>query len=272
MKQVLVIAHATDAGAALVAARLRSELGAQAVHMVRPEVLSLARWSHRVDEHGRASTHLTLPGKPPMYSGDIGAALNRIRYLPVTRFQHSPQKDRDYAGVELQALVASWLAELGERAIHPVRRHPWVTPSLPQQYWASAAAACGLPVAPRTITTSQRGRSAGNGAHDATPSLRQSLPAEHIQAHCVVGDAMMRPAGSVLVAGDQFEGTLSRRYGAQCRMAARALGFPLMEFRFAPAAGDVALVDVDPLPPIDRPTIVEATCRLVISRMEQEAA
>lgn len=272
MKQVLVIAHATDAGAALVAARLRSELGAQAVHMVRPETLSLVKWSHRLDARGRASTHLTLPGKPPLYSSDIGAALNRIRDLPVTRFQHASPKDCDHAGAELQALVASWLAELGERAIHPVRRHPWVTPSLSPQHWASAAAACGLPVAQRTIETSERWRSPGDGAHDATTSRPRSLYGEHIGAHWVVGNAMRRPAGSVLVAGDQFEGSLSRRFGAQCRMAARALGFPLLEFRFAPAAGDVALVDVDPLPPIDRPTIVEATCRLLISRMEREAA
>ena len=272
MRQALVIAHATDAGAASVAARLRSGLGAEAVHVVRPEVLSLARWSHRVDEHGRASTDMTLPGRPPIYSGDIGAALNRIRYLPVPRFQRSSPKDRDYAGAELQALIASWLAGLGERAIHAVRRHPWLTPSLPAQHWASAAAACGLPVARRSITTSERWRLPGESMHGPLPSAGTSCYEEHARLRYEDNERHMTLAGSVLVAGDQIEGTLVRQFGTQCLAAARALGFALLEFRFALVAGGAALVDVDPLPPIERPTEVEATYRLIVSRLQLEWA
>ncbi len=270
MKQVLVIAHATDAGAASVAARLRRELGAQAVHLVRPEALSLARWSHRVDEHGHASTNVTLPGKLPLYSADIGVALNRIRYLPVVRFQRSSPKDRDYAGAELQALVASWLAELGERAIHTVRRYPWVTPSLPAQHWASAAAACGLPVAMRRITTSERWRLPGDGLHGEIRSACASYNDTRAQMQGEGNEGQISLAGSVLVAGNQVEGTLARQFGARCHAAARTLGFALLEFQFALVAGNPALVEVDPLPLIERPAAVEVTYRLVMSRLNPE--
>jgi hypothetical protein len=248
MKQVVVLAHATDAGAASVAGRLRRQLGPASVMVLRPEALSLARWSHRVDEQGHAFTRISLPGMPPLSSADVGILLNRIRYLPVARFRHSSAKDRDYAGAEMEALVASWLAELGDRAVHVVRSHPWVTPSIPVQRWASVAAAHGLPVAPHTITTSERWRSLSTVA-GAAPR----------------GEAMACTE-SALVAGDEVEGPLSERFGAECIATAHALRcFPLLEFHFA--KGVENLVAVDPMPPLERAAAVEATCRLVTARL-----
>src|SRR5262249_31759455 len=123
-----------------------NELGAERVGVARPEVLSLARWSHRVDAHGRASTRVALPRLGTLDTSSIGAVLNRIQHLAVPRFRRAPAKDREYAGAELQALVASWLAEHGARVVPSSRRHPCVTPGLPWQHWASAAAVHGLPI------------------------------------------------------------------------------------------------------------------------------
>src|SRR5262245_29560283 len=95
---VLILAHATDVGAALVAGELARELGARAVRVVRPEILSLARWSQRVDANGGASTRIELPLGQPLANVELLAVLNRIRYLPVPRFQRASAKDRDYAG------------------------------------------------------------------------------------------------------------------------------------------------------------------------------
>jgi len=250
---VLILAHATDAGAAMVAEELACELGSVAVRVVRPEALSLARWSQRVDARGGASTRIELPFGQPLADAGLPAVLNRIRYLPVPRFQRASAKDRDYAGAELQAIVASWLNELGERVVHSVRRHPWVTPTLPLQHWASAAAAAGLPVAARTIATSP---------HTAAASI-MSPKASTVKP---VGYVI---TGTVLVAGNEVGGSLASRYGARCLAAASALGFALLEFRFAFEEGDIVLVDADPLPPLFEPWAAAMTGALLKSIARQ---
>jgi hypothetical protein len=249
---VLVLAHAADAGAAAVAAWLARESGPQAVRIVRPEALSLSRWSQRVDARGRASTRIVPSRAPPLASAEVGAVLNRIRYLPAPRFHRASGKDQEYAGAELQAVVASWLAELGDRVVHAVRRHPWVTPLLPLQHWARAAAACGLPVAARTLANSPRAYGSRGGRSDF-PNAAD----DHIAG---IG---MIAAGTVVVAGNEVGGALSARYGPSALAAARALEFPLLEFRFAIEKNETVLVEVDPLPPLAEPWAAALVGRLL---------
>src|SRR5262245_13199831 len=137
MRTVVILAHAADNGAASVADSIARETGGEAVTLVRPETLSLARWSHRVHSGGGASTRIELPYGQLLESGNVGAVLNRVRYLPVPRFHRSSAKNREYAAAEMQAVIASWLAGLGGRVVHVVRRHAWVSPTLPRQHWAS---------------------------------------------------------------------------------------------------------------------------------------
>jgi hypothetical protein len=253
---IVVLAHAPDSGAASVVAWLARELGPEIVRVVRPEALSRARWSHHIDAHGRASTRLTLPDAEPLVSAEASAVLNRIRYLPMPGFRRASAKDRDYAGAELQAVVASWLASFGDRAIHAVRRHPWVTPMLPLQLWASAAAACGLPVAARTIANSTRVQGADSGVACGD------------EADLAKGVS----AGTVLVAGSDVGGALVDRYGTPCLAAARLLGFPLMEFRFAVEGHNTRLVWVDPLPPLVEPWAAALTGKLLRSLLREESS
>jgi hypothetical protein len=242
---ILVLAHATDAGAASVAAWLAREHGAEAVRTLRPEVLSLARWSQHIDPHGRSSARLAPATAQPLADAEVGAVLHRICYLPMPAFSRATAKDRDYAAAELQAVVAGWLAGFGDRAIHSLRRHPWVTPTLPLQRWAKAAVACGLPVAGRTIASSPRARVAGN---DADP-------------------AGWPPAGTVLVAGSGVGGPLADEYGARCLAAARLLDLPLLEFCFAVEDRGRRLVQVDPMPPLVEPWSVALVGRLLGSHL-----
>lgn len=230
---VLVIAHAGDAGASAVAAWLANELGAERVGVARPEALSLARWSHRVDAQGRASTRIVLPRMGTLDTSGIGAVLNRIRHLAAPRFRRAPAKDREYAGAELQALVASWLAEHGDRVVPSLRRHPCVMPGLPWQHWASAAAAHGLPVRSTPVPGPVPGPTAG------WPTGDQAI------------DVATGPTSTVLVAGDRVGGALADRHGRACRAMAASLGFPLLEFRFAVEGARDALVAVDPFPALD---------------------
>jgi hypothetical protein len=259
---ILVLAHTEDRGAASVAGWLERELGSRHVRIIRPEALSLGQWSHRVDANGHASTRVSLPKAKPLASADVGAVLNRIRYLPAPRFHGASVKDREYASVELQAVVASWLAELGDRVVHAVRRQPVVTPSLPLQHWAVAAAACGLPVARRVIASSPRARVASApGRPDCSidGGRRGAAPARHGGADPFEGVLY----GKVLVAGDDAGGALSDHCGQSAVETSRRLGFPLLEFQFAVAEGDTVLVDVTPLPELFEPWAAAMAGRLL---------
>lgn len=258
---ILILAHAGDDGAALTAKWLRRELRPQAVRFVRPEALSLARWSHRVDARGRASTRFAPPRAHPVASADIGAVLNRIRHLPVPGFRRATAKDQAYAAAELQAVVASWLAELGDRVVHAVRHHPFVTPVLSLQRWATVAAACGLPVAARSFATSARAAAADQPLANADGSGHGRDGSAGASSHC--------GGGTVLVAGEDADGLLAHRYGACAIRAARQLGFPLLEFRFAVQANETVLVEVDPLPPLTEPWGAALAGRLLRSLAEQ---
>ncbi len=219
---LLVLAHASDAGAASVAASVRSLLSGWPIEVwtVRPESLGLAQWSHTVDAQGSARTRLLLPGRPALHSGQIRAVFNRIQHLPVPQFSQAPPKDRDYAALELQALVLSWLAACGNCVVQPLRSQPWLVPQLPRLHWASAAARCGLPVASWRFGGGEDGTDGGKPGWDAT----------------------------VLVAGTQTTGVLAGRLGVACVATAQNLGFTLLEFRFSRRAEGNVLVDVCPHP------------------------
>jgi hypothetical protein len=242
---VLVLAHAADAGAASVAGRLASALGPERVRLMRPEALTLAKWTHRVTDRGQASTRLEAPGHAPLSSTDVGAVLNRIRYLPAPRFRRSPAKDRDYACAEQHALVASWLAGLGQRVVHGVRTHPWVTLWMPRQHWSHAAARCGLPVAHCVYNSAPRMRALaepGRSEDDA---------------------ALLEVTGTVLVAGETAGGDMADRFRPACIAMARALRLPLLECRFGLDRGEVALVHADPYPTLSEPWAASLTADLL---------
>ncbi|MEO5794433.1 MAG: hypothetical protein ABIQ42_05045 [Rhodoferax sp.] len=233
---VLVLAHASDAGAASVTASVRTLLSGSAIEVwaVRPESLSLATWSHTVDEHGCAHTRLVLPGRPALHSAQIRAVFNRIQHLPVPQFSQAHAKDRDYAAMELQALVLSWLAACGDCVVQPLRSQPWLVPQLPLLHWASAAARCGLPVAPRHADTVAE-------PWDAT----------------------------VLVAGTLTTGILAGRLGVACVATAQNLGFTLLEFRFHRGAGGTVLVDVSPHPALSDLEDIDAVARCLADLAER---
>lgn len=251
---VVILAHAIDSGAESVAASLVRRFGPRAVQIVRPEMLSLASWSHRVDSSGRATTRLMLPNAEPIEDARVAAILNRIRYLPVPRFHRACAKDRDYAGAEMQALVASWLAGFGKRVVHVVREHPWLTPALPRQHWAAAAAACRLPVAVRIVGSSSR-------MLRSRAVLREQDDERSIPHEAVANGA----ASAVLVAGNRAGGLLASTFGSRCLRVAHMLGFPLLEFRFASEGGTTVLSEVDPLPSLIEPWATALTVDLLES-------
>lgn len=226
---ILILAHATDAGAASVAAELHRRLGSDAVLLLRPEVLGLAQWSHRIDDCGTAVTRLRLPSGIEVDSRLLRAVLHRIQVLPMARFRRAPPKDRDYAAAELQAVVASWLAGLGDRVVPSVRRRASLNLVVSPIHWAVAAVSSGLPV----------NISAGRPLHSGPVN------------------------GTVVVAGQEVGGVLAGRYGAACHATAAALEAPLVEFRFAASGGRSMLIETNLLPSMVDPSTASMVARLL---------
>lgn len=139
----MILAHPLDVGAQAVASMLAPVLGHR-LKLLRPEWLGQLRWSQRLSEKGISRTLLHWRGGHCLDSREIGLVWNRIRLLPQAAFRSSTAQDRDYAGAELQALVASWLAELGERVEPQMRRHASVMPMLHHLHWSAVASRCGF--------------------------------------------------------------------------------------------------------------------------------
>lgn len=244
---ILILAHSNDTGAAAVAAALRGLIGqheggnpsarstsdvatagervglkpsdATEVWLVRPEALCMARWSHTVDEFGKTTSRLSLPGKPTLGEEQIKAVLNRLHDLFAPQFAKANPKDRDYAASEFHALIISWLAACEKRTnamTNSIRANPCLHPTLPAMHWKALAARYGIPLAKCSVAHPIH----ANGVWDA----------------------------SVLIAGKHTSGLLAEQYGTVCRAICKELGFELLEFRFQRQWHQFVLVDVSHLP------------------------
>lgn len=247
----VVIAHGSDHGALHLARHLASHPLGRNVLLLRPETLAMARWSHALDSGGRAHTRLTLPDGLRLEGKDIGVLINRIQCLTAPLFRQASAKDRDYADMELQALVTSWLGELGDRVVPSLRRYPWLIPSITHLNWAEAALEAGLPIA-----NTQR-RVTGGPIHS------------HFHHDENIKRASL--AGQVLVAGEYLGGSLADCFGKGCLAVARRLGLPLLLFRFEDRGAGPALRDVSLFPPMREPWEVQLAGRMVESMAKEMA-
>jgi hypothetical protein len=239
----VVIAHGSDHGALNLARHLSGSPLGRSVLLLRPETLAIARWSHALDRGGRAHTRLTLPDGLQLEGRDIGVLINRIQCLTAPRFRQASAKDRDYADMELQALVTSWLGELADRVVPSLRHHPWLIPSITHLCWAEAALEAGLPIA------SHHRRATGG-------LIRSPL-------HRDEDTPGASPAGNVLVAGEHFGGSLAGSFGKGCLAVARRLAFPLLLFRFEDLGAGPAVREVSLFPPLREPWEVKLVSRMV---------
>lgn len=233
--QHLILAHALDGGAHAVADILAPRLGKR-LSVLRPEWLGQAQWSQQLDERGRARTRICWHGGHSLESSQIGFVWNRIRMLPQAGFRASTPQDQDYAGAELQALVASWLAELGERAEPPMRRHAAVTPVLHHLHWAAAASRCGF-----TLTTRP------------SPSMSFS-----------VLRTPMELCGPATAATANWPPALARA----CQALAGQLGFALLELGFCGTLTAPLLCHVNTHPALTSMDDVPAVARWLACRAD----
>lgn len=252
--RLLVVADASDQAAREVAEVVATRHGAQAVRTVAPATLTtLATWRHRIVE-GRTSTSLRLPDGSWLADPPAAVVLNRTRWV-ITPTMVS-EVDRQYAVMELHALLLSWLAGLDAAVINPPTPSNLAGVGLTDLDLLAHLARRGLPVRTLELTTQRRTSSAAPGT-DADPPYRWS-PAAARRAR-------------VLVAGRAVLGTPS---GTEtlCRHVAEALRCPLLQVELVQEEQRGWVVSgVDPLPSLRVPTEVDAAADLV-DRLAAEPA
>lgn len=266
---VVVLAHRHDVGAHAVARVLRRWSPLEPV-VVSPEHLSVARWSHRIGRRGDAHTTLTLADGRVIAGSDIACLLNRIDYLPVARFDRASERDRDYAAMEFQALVASWLGGLGDRVVNrPTATGADAGPTSTRQ-WLAVAARRGMPTAPAACATAASVLPAiAAGAGPLRP-LGPWVPARSPTTGRVpvelgpptVVDGETTTIG-VLVADGRAVGPLAAELGPACAEIAAEAGCRLIGFGFDRTADGPALREVFTRPALSEPWQVAVAAEMV---------
>lgn len=244
---VVVLAHAHDTGALAVA---RAAAGARCpVRLVRPsELARTRRWSHRIDPNGVVESEVELASGLRLPQGRVACVLDRAFWIPLPRFARAPAQDRDYAAAEVHALLVSWLAGLGCPVINPSGGEGPIG-SLSRRQWLARAVEAGIPVARTVVATSARLLPAGLPHKAVGLGPWPDQPATGGQPLEVVDDAGP-PFTTILVAGSRAYGELVDDFGEACLRVSREVGCPLLQFEFGTVAGEPALLDVNPAPPL----------------------
>jgi len=220
----VVLAHAGDTGAELLAEELSQRAGAPPVALVWAEELLLgSRFTHRLDGDG-VVTEIELASGQRLDSGELAGLACRITRAPVPHFDRAAEVDRRYAAIEAHALLLSWLAGLRCPVVNPVSSRGLAGPDPEPLELFALAASCGL--------RSRRFRLDTRG----DPQLWQ--------------EPLDLEPREVLVAGRQILGALTAGEAVACAELARRLGCPVLGVQLAASAadGEQVFAGVDPVP------------------------
>lgn len=109
----LVLAHGNDETALAVAALLRQRHGDHAVAFrTVEEVLAAPCWDHRISASG-VTSEIVMHDGARLGGRASSVIFNRVGFVDPPHFHNAAPADRDYARMELLALLLSWLADPG---------------------------------------------------------------------------------------------------------------------------------------------------------------
>ncbi len=206
--------------------------------MVSVEELALgATWSHRLT-NGAVRTVTDLADGRRLDSDAIGAVFNRVRYTPAPFFPRP--RDRDYAVMEIFALLLSWLHSLPALVVNRPSPRGLGGSERTLLEWLRLAAASRL--ATRQVRLTTNGRQfhlVGLRAHQPPfaegggpgPPLEGSIPSG---PRPVLFAEEVGPAERVIVIGERTFGARELEAAALRRLAAAA-GCALLEVEIAPS-------------------------------------
>ena len=259
----LFLAHAADPGAEATIVSVARSLGPDRVLVVRPEALPFATWRHAVNSVGRASTSLRLAGAQDVAEDSLGVVVNFMRGVPRTRLARAARKDQEYAGAEMQSLLASWLMGLGDRVLNPTNVRAFTVGPGSTRGWLLFSAGHGLPVSSNASGTPGR-LLRPPGAREVV-TTREPWPAGAAGPMPATLTANGDGLSTVFVAGDQAVGRLACLLGERCIAATRASEARALAFHFVNADDCPQLVEVDSLPMVTNPEQAAALGVVVVS-------
>lgn len=158
----LVLAHPEDTTALRVTAALRRRVGVEKVRLVSAESLALApSWRHRLNTRRARSgspgkekaLDLQVESQVRLANGEelteeVKVVFNRLCYAVLPQFEQAGEVDRNYAAIEMFALLLSWLASLQSAGVPMI--NPPSTRGLGAQRrsrfeWLALAGQAGMP-------------------------------------------------------------------------------------------------------------------------------
>jgi hypothetical protein len=252
----LILAHAGDPTAIRVVDDLRCRHPPEEVRLVSLEEIVLApRWFHKL-ENGITETTLGLRDGTRIHSNDVGVVFNRLQYVCMPHFVGALVADREYAVMEMFALVLSWLAASRPRVVGVPSPEGLGGPAHRTLTWFYLASKAGLPTVPLKMTSSSRRYSApGLVSYFMDPMsggiVAQPYPAGNVPAWGM--GAVNEDRRSLLVIGDQVCGDAPADLKQPCIRLARLSGMQLLAIHFASSVEDhkrYVFTGVDPWPVI----------------------
>ena len=255
----LILAHAGDATAALVTARLLQRHHPEDTRLVLlEEIVSAPRWAHTLNGAG-ADTILTLRDGTEIRSDQIGIVFNRLQYVDMPHFALSESADREYAVMEMFALLVSWLKALPCKIVNRLSSQNLAGPIHSSLAWQRFAGKAELPTARIRLTSSLRRYSASDLIpYPVGPSTIGNVPAW-----------MSEPLGQqrawAFVAGEQVLGDVSPQLKSGCLRLAALSGFEILLINFASASTnwDWKFNGADPCPAVTHGPMIDAIVTLL---------
>lgn len=273
----LVLCDLDDAVAAATAQTLEL-LGAEVVVVTAEELgLGGAGWFH-LHSRKRIRTLIELADGRKLDSENTAVVLNRLRWAAAWPF---PRKaDREYALMEMFALLLSWLASLPATVVNPPSPCGLAGDERSLLEWLRLAAAAGLPVRRVALTTEGRsfhptGMCPYVPALDAGQLLGEPLhPAVPTGSRPVVLAEAVEPRRRALVVGTAVFGAPTRHAEAGFRRLAAGADCPLLELEIAQrhVDGTWVVCGVDPFPADLEDAEVDALARLLVRAADRTGA
>jgi hypothetical protein len=268
----LILAHPSDTTSIRVASLLRRRHGVAAVHLKSADEIALApRWRHGIDASG-ARTELGLHDGFNI-AGDMPAILNRLSYVDPAQFANAPEADREYARMEMFALMLSWLASTALRVVCRPTASSLAGCAYRPVVWRRMAQRAGFATLRSFATTSTRNSPAPAGCQPrddfgwagATVS-DFALRANRFGWHAELPNGRIR---STFVVGNRLVGVAEAAMRDACRNLAAAAGADLLRVDYCnDREGRAVFVGADPFPDVAD----EATVAALAALLEHAAA
>ncbi len=258
----LILAHAGDATAAQVAARLRQRHPPDETRLVLlEEIVSASRWTHTLNG-AKADTILTLHDGTEIRRDEIGIVFNRLQYVDLSQFALSAAADREYAVMEMFALLLSWLKALPCPIVNRLSSQNLSGPTHSSLAWQQLAGKAQLPTARIRLTSSLR----RYAAPDLVPL--PVGPAAFGNVPAWLSEPVGEGRASVFVAGEQVLGDVPEQLKRGCLKLAALSGYEILVVNFASAStnGGWKFNGIDPCPAVTHGSVIEAIVNLLEAR------